>query len=118
MGTLGYKGFLFRKTYDLDVYIPFMYDQLISQFDNRTKSGFFENKGFTLVVGPDADVYERDDYYFLDCEIVFPTSLTYDCTICWHKQDDGSIKFYWTTNFPNEELDDYINGRGLPDDGG
>lgn len=109
MGTLGYKEFLFRKTYDLDAHIPTMYDQLTSQFNEKTKLGFFEDRAFTLIIGPDADVYKRDNYYFLDCEIVFPTSEAFDCTICWEKQND-SYQFYWTTNFPDEELNDYVSG--------
>ncbi|KFF01445.1 hypothetical protein [Chryseobacterium luteum] len=113
-----YNGFIFFKIYNLEDNIPLMCDELINQFNIKAGiDGFFDHKAFTMLIGAaDQEIYEKDGYFFLDCEIVFPTSQAFDCTICWQKQDNGSLKFYWTTNFPDEELSDYINGRGLPDD--
>ena len=113
-----YNGFIYYNTYNLDEYIPLMNEQLIGRFNYKTGyDDYFYDKSFTLLLGTNnEEIYEKDGYSFLDCEIVFPTSMAYCCTICWKKEEDDSLQFYWTTNFPDEELQDHINGRGLPDD--
>ncbi len=107
-----YKGFIFFKTYDLDEYIPLMCDNLIARFEEKVNSkGLFEDKVFTVLIGSEGEeVYENNNFYFLDCMIVFPTSLSYDCTICWTKQEETFYEFYWTSHFPNEELSEYLQG--------
>ncbi|MCL2131640.1 MAG: hypothetical protein FWH36_04190 [Lentimicrobiaceae bacterium] len=109
-----YKGFFFWDTYDLEDYIPIMYDELTSQFDERVqKKGYFKSQCFGLWVGDsDEKIYtnpQYEGYYFLDVKLEFPPqSYCYVCTICWKKNEQGVPSFYWTSNFPQSLLEKYV----------
>jgi hypothetical protein len=104
------KEFFFFRTFDLDDRISKMYDDLVYQFNhNLNCKDFFENRGFTLLIGSkNEEIYQNGDFYFLDCVIVFPSSFAFDCTICWKINEKKEYEFYWTSNFPKEKLADYI----------
>ena len=105
--------FLFCDTYDFDNYITIMYDELTRQFDEKVqKEGYFESQGFGLWVDSGQKIYTNslyEGYYFLDADLVFPpAALAYTCTICWKKNEKGIPSFYWTSNFPEPELEKYV----------
>ena len=113
-----YKMFLFWDTYNLDDYIPIMYDELTKQFDEKVqKKGYFESQCFGLFINLDQKIYtnpEYEGYYFLDAELVFPPqSLCYTCTICWKKNEKDIPSFFWTSNFPQSELEEYVKKKEL-----
>ena len=107
------KEFFFFRTFDLDNRISKMYQDLVYQFNSKINcNDFFENRGFTLLIGSkNEEIYQNGNFYFLDCVIVFPSSLAYDCTVCWKINEDSEYDFYWTSNFPNDELADYIEKK-------
>jgi len=113
-----YKGFLFIEVYDLEYYIPIMYDELTRQFDEKVqKKGYFESQYFGLWAGDlGQKIYtnpEYERYYFWDAALIFPPeSLCYRCTICWKKNEKGVPSFYWTSNFPQSELEEYVKKKG------
>ena len=37
-----------------------------------------------------------------------PQALRYDCYFCWEKLDSGELQAYWTSDFPEEELKQYV----------
>jgi len=110
-----YKTFVFVEgTYGLDDYISTMYDELTKQFDEKAqKKGYFEDQSFVLIIGGvDEKIYtssKYEDFYFLDVGLAFPpVAFTYECTICWKKDEKGIPKFFWTSNFPMAELEEYV----------
>lgn len=110
---INYKGFYFIKTYDLEDYFSKMYDDLVSQFDERVqKTGYFEDQAFIVLIGDDEEkVYHNDgyeEYSFLNVKLLFPPQARIErCTICWKNNEEGIPEFYWTTNFPEKELHEY-----------
>ena len=53
--------------------------------------------------------FEGRMFYFLECSLLFPPqALTYDCYFCWEKLDSGELQAYWTSDFPEEELKQYV----------
>jgi len=53
--------------------------------------------------------FEDRMFYFLECSLLFPPqALRYDCYFCWEKLDSGELQAYWTSDFPEEELKQYV----------
>ena len=80
---------------------------------------YFETKGFILNIGiPFEDIYKIPayrEYSFLNVNLVFPDYKIYNCIICWKKDSVGVPTFFWTTVFPQSELDEYVkNNPYLP----
>ena len=114
-----YRNFLFFDTYNLDDYIPIMYDELTGQFNEKVQEkGYFESQCFGLLVDSGQKIYtnpQYEGYYFLDVMLVFPPeALSYICTICWEKNEKGAPSFYWTSNFPQSELEEYVKKGCVP----
>lgn len=37
-----------------------------------------------------------------------PQALSHYCSLCWEILENGEIKAYWTSYFPDKELKQYI----------
>ena len=110
---INHKGIIFFKPYELDNHIALI-ESLVKQFNEKVGyDEYFENEGFTLLMGSEGEqVYEHDGYRFLDGQLAFPpAALAYDCTICWKVNEKDEYEFYWTSNFPNEELKEYVQNH-------
>jgi hypothetical protein len=111
---ISYKNFLFVETYGLENHMSTMYEELTQQFDQRAEiKNYFEDQGFGLIIDSDKGVYknyEYKEYNFLDTRLVFPPeALSYRCTICWRFNVKENPEFFWTSNFPQLELEKYVN---------
>lgn len=114
-----YKQIIFFETYNLEDDIPKLYNDLVEQFNNFVGHlNFFQENGFTLLIGSNDEVVKKNnnDYYLLDVIIVFPSSISYKCTICWKLIDD-KINFYWTNKFPLEQLKKFLNQKIKSEEG-
>jgi hypothetical protein len=113
MKNVLYKGFVFNETYDLDDYFSIMHEELTEQFNEKIqRKDYFERQGFVLYFSGDEKIYENPNYsgyFFLDVDLVFPPhALACGCTICWKINEKGIPSFFWTTNFPIAELEEYV----------
>lgn len=53
--------------------------------------------------------FEGRLFYFLECILIFPPqALAFQCNFCWEILENGEIKAYWTSDFPEEELAQYV----------
>ena len=89
-------------------------DDLVYQFDLRAgKEHFFEEECFVVLIEGGKEIIQKEFegrmFYFLECSLLFPPQvLRYDCYFCWEKLDSGELQAYWTSDFPEEELKQYV----------
>ena len=112
---VNYKGFVFFDVYGLENdKIYKIVDDLVYQFDLRAgKEHFFEEESFVVLIEGGKEIIQQEFegrmFYFLECSLLFPPqALTYDCYFCWEKLDSGELQAYWTSDFPEEELKQYV----------
>lgn len=89
-------------------------DDLIEQFDVKVgENNFFEKESFTVLVEEGKEIQSREFegrlFYFLECNLMFPPqALSHYCSFCWEILENGEIKAYWTSDFPDKELKRYM----------
>ncbi len=111
---INYRGFVFFDDYGLNGKIHKIVDDLIKQFNLMIRQEqFFEEKSFTVLVEGKKEIIEREYegriFYFLECNIMFPPeALVYPCSFSWEILENNEIKAYWTSDFPEEALIQFL----------
>lgn len=111
---IDYRGFGFFDDYGLKNIAHKIVDDLIFQFDIMAgNDNFFQRESFAILVESNQEIVKREFegklFYFLKCNLMFPPqALSHYCSFCWEILENGEIKAYWTSDFPKEELKQYV----------